>query len=101
MFLQYEYIVQQLTQQLGEALTQEVDNEMILSVAKDVARVLNLDFTKEQFSVEDLAKGMRVELEHKDVTKGDPIKTAKIALAHLRERPDYYTLLSKYVEKKK
>ena len=43
--------------------------------------------------------GLKVEREHKDVTKGDPIKTAKIALAHLKEVPDYYTKLKK-VEKK-
>jgi len=44
-------------------------------------------------------KGLRVETEHSDVTKGDPIKTAKIALAHLKEAPDYYTKLKK-VEKR-
>ena len=39
--------------------------------------------------------GMKVEMEHKDVTKGDPVTTAKIALAHLKEKPDYYTKLKK------
>lgn len=43
--------------------------------------------------------GMGVEMEHKDVTGGDRIMTAKIAAAHLREVPNYYTLLKKYVEK--
>jgi len=41
---------------------------------------------------------MKVELEHEDITKGDPIKTAKIVMAHLKEVPDYYTKLKK-VEK--
>lgn len=43
-------------------------------------------------------QGMKVELEHKDITKGDPVKTAKIVMAHLKEVPDYYTKLKK-VEK--
>jgi hypothetical protein len=40
---------------------------------------------------------MDVELEHgtqdadTDVTGDDPLMTGKIALAHLRELPDYYT----------
>ena len=38
---------------------------------------------------------MTSELEHRDVTRGDPLLSAKIALAHLRERPDYYDLLAK------
>jgi hypothetical protein len=39
--------------------------------------------------------GMEVEREHDDVTNGDKTMTAKIALAHLRELPDYYTRLKK------
>lgn len=46
-------------------------------------------------------KGINVEMEHKDVTNGNVITTAKIAAAHLTENPKYYTLLQKYVEKKK
>jgi len=48
-----------------------------------------------------LCMGMKVELEHgkvnpkTDVTGDDPIKTKKIALAHLNELPDYYTRLAK------
>ncbi len=45
--------------------------------------------------------GMNVEMEHQDVTNGNVVKTAKIAAAHLTEKPNYYTLLKKYVEKKK
>lgn len=43
--------------------------------------------------------GMKVELEHTDVTGGDQLQTAKIVLAHLAERDDYYTKLEEYVEK--
>ena len=42
-----------------------------------------------------LLKGLTVELEHIDVTNGDLLLTAKIALAHLRELPDYYDRLEK------
>lgn len=47
-----------------------------------------------------LGIGMEVELEHgrrdqlTNVTDDDPLLTAKIALAHLRELPDYYTRLA-------
>jgi hypothetical protein len=43
--------------------------------------------------------GMDVEYEHSshdpqtDVTHGDPILTGKIALAHMKEFPDYYERL--------
>lgn len=36
---------------------------------------------------------MDVEREHRDVTRGDPMKTGRIVLAHLREFPDYYARL--------
>jgi len=45
-----------------------------------------------------LLRGMNVELEHHDLTCGDPEDTGRIALSHLRERPDYYDRLEKYVE---
>ena len=45
--------------------------------------------------------GMNTELEHQDVTHGNVVKTAKIAAAHLKENPKYYSLLMKHVEKKK
>lgn len=44
--------------------------------------------------------GMNTELEHQDVTHGNVVKTAKIAAAHLKENPKYYSLLLKHVEKK-
>jgi len=45
--------------------------------------------------------GLNIELEHgkrnafTNVTNDDEILTAKIALAHLNEFPDYYTRLNK------
>jgi hypothetical protein len=61
--------------------------------------VIGLDTSSERFGVEQVRKGMEVELEHGtrfpdlDVTGDDPVITAKIALAHLREFPDYYERL--------
>ena len=59
-----------------------------------VANYLNIDFFK--FPFEDFKRGINIELEHgkenmtTDVTDNDLIKTAKIALAHLNEYPNYY-----------
>lgn len=53
------------------------------------------------FNIEQFRMGLEVELEHgladpvTNVTNNDLIMTAKIALAHLKEIPDYYTRLKK------
>lgn len=65
--------------------------------ALKVAKILKVKFQK--FDIKDFTVGMNIELEHKDVTGGDLILTGKIALAHLKENPNYYKLLLKYVEK--
>ncbi len=55
----------------------------------------------EKVDLEEFRLGLAVELEHgsrdpdTDVTQNDPLLTGKIALAHLKEFPDYYTRLSK------
>ena len=59
--------------------------------AKRVGDRLNVDWGIT--SLDEFTKGMNVEMEHKDVTRGSLIKTGRIALAHLREIPDYYTRL--------
>jgi hypothetical protein len=46
-----------------------------------------------------LREGMEIEREHRDVTKGGVLATAKIAAAHLCERKDYYKRIKKYVER--
>jgi hypothetical protein len=66
--------------------------------ARVAAMALNVDITKQKFTLRDLRNGMNVEREHFDITGCDPIFSGKIALAHLREKPNYYTLLRKYVE---
>jgi hypothetical protein len=64
------------------------------------ADTLGLDMDREAFDLETLRRGMNVELEHgrrspeTNVTNDDPVMTAKIALAHLREMPDYYEQLA-------
>lgn len=67
--------------------------------AVNALTTIGLDISSERFGVEQVRKGMDVELEHGkrfpdlDVTGNDPVITAKIALAHLREFPDYYERL--------
>jgi hypothetical protein len=69
--------------------------------AQEVATHLGLDFAEEPFSLEEFRQGMDVELEHgrrdaaTNVTGDDALTTGKIALAHLREIPDYYTRLAR------
>ena len=58
------------------------------------ASVLGIDFSK--FTREEFLDGINIELEHgvvepkTNVTNNDLIVTAKIALAHLNELPNYY-----------
>ena len=67
--------------------------------AQSIGNELGIDWTK--VSIKEFAMGINVELEHgsrdKDtnVTNNDPILTGKIAWAHLKEFPDYYTRLHK------
>ena len=69
-------------------------------VAAAAAEAIGLAFDEEAFDLEALRRGMTVELEHgrraaeTNVTDDDPVTTAKIALAHLRELPDYYDRLA-------
>jgi hypothetical protein len=64
------------------------------------ATEIGIDFSTTPFSIDEFCAGINVELEHgrrdpeTNVTGDDPILTGKIALAHLREMPDYYTRLA-------
>lgn len=73
----------------------EKQNKFSKQDAEKVAAEFKLDFP-----VEDILEGLNIELEHKDITGGDLEETAKIVIAHLKERPDYYKRLKKYVETK-
>ena len=74
------------------------------------AQILKIDFTK--FTKEEFLEGLNIEAEHgtispkTNVTNDNIISTAKIALAHLNEYPNYYNkeyglkTFEKFLEKK-
>lgn len=43
--------------------------------------------------------GIEMEKEHNDITHGDPKLINKLVMAHLKENPNYYSLVKKAVEK--
>jgi len=67
--------------------------------AQRVGAKIGVDWTR--FDLEQFRAGMDVEFEHgshdpqTDVTHDDPIVTGKIALAHMKEFPDYYERLER------
>lgn len=67
---------------------------------KELGESIGINWEEVNFKPEDLEKGYQVELEHgskyedTNVTGDDPEMTAKIALAHLNELPDYYDRLA-------
>ncbi|AAF11270.1 hypothetical protein E5E91_08800 [Deinococcus radiodurans R1 = ATCC 13939 = DSM 20539] len=67
--------------------------------ARRIGDQIGVDWDK--FDLEEFRRGLDVEFEHgshdpqTDVTHDDPVMTGKIALAHLKEFPDYYTRLEK------
>src|SRR5438552_4983488 len=67
--------------------------------ARRVGDEIGVDWAR--FELEQFRKGMDVEFEHgshdpqTDVTHDDPIVTGKIALAHMKEFPDYYERLER------
>ena len=75
--------------------------------ARLVGEQIGIDWASSPFDVEQFRRGMDVELEHgfhdllTNVTGDDPLVTGKIALAHLREFPDYYTRLEQMEEQAK
>lgn len=85
----------------------EVKKKFTLEDAIKIAKALKIDFSKEKFDLQQFLMGINVELEHgahdpqTNVTSDNPIITGKIALAHLKEIPNYYTLLAKLEEEAK
>ena len=73
--------------------------------ARRVGDALKVDWN--QIDLEQFRRGMDVEFEHgahdpqTDVTHDDPVVTGKIALAHLKEFPDYYVRLQRMEEEAK
>jgi hypothetical protein len=68
--------------------------------ARAIGERIGIDWDTDQVDLEQFRMGLIVELEHgaqdpqTDVTHDDEVITGKIALAHLREIPDYYTRLA-------
>jgi Protein of unknown function (DUF5661) len=75
--------------------------------ARRIGEEIGIEWDSAPFDVEQFRAGMEVELEHglhdltTNVTDDDPTVTAKIALAHLNEFPDYYTRLERMEEEAK
>lgn len=75
--------------------------------ARRVGAEIGIDWGASPFDVEQFHMGMEVELEHglhdlmTNVTDSDPVVTGKIALAHLKEFPDYYTRLARMEDEAK
>lgn len=73
------------------------DRRTTIEEARRVGDTIGVDW--DRFDPEEFRAGMDVELEHgshdpqTNVTDDDPIMTGKIALAHMKEFPDYYTRL--------
>lgn len=69
--------------------------------ARRIGTEIGIDWDTSPFDVDQFRAGLDVELEHgthdaqTNVSESDPIVTGKIALAHLKEFPDYYTRLKK------
>ena len=69
--------------------------------ARRIGGEIGIDWTTSPFDVEQFRMGLEVELEHgahdpeTNVTGDDPLLTGKIAWAHLKELPDYYTRLKR------
>jgi hypothetical protein len=76
--------------------------EITSEQAKKIGETLGINWSK--FNIQQFKKGMAVELEHgtrdpvTNVTNDDLLLTGKIALAHLKEFPDYYIRLEKMEE---
>ena len=68
--------------------------------AQRIGATLGIDWDTSPFDVEQYRMGLEVELEHgardpeTNVTDDDELTTGKIAWAHLKELPDYYTRLA-------
>lgn len=73
--------------------------EFSAAEAHELGQKIGIDWAR--VPAEEFRRGLSVELEHgahdpqTNVTNDDLVVTAKIALAHLKEFPDYYTRLAK------
>jgi hypothetical protein len=69
--------------------------------ARRIGEAIGIDWANVAFDLEQFRLGLAVELEHgahdseTNVTDDDALTTGKIAWAHLKELPDYYTRLAR------
>ena len=69
--------------------------------ARRIGEAIGIDWSSAPFDLDEFQAGLAVELEHgahdpeTNVTNDDELITGKIAWAHLKELPDYYTRLSR------
>lgn len=74
--------------------------QFTITDATRIGEEIGIDWTTSPFDAEQFLMGLHVELEHgahdpeTNVTDDDEIVTGKIAWAHLKELPDYYTRLA-------
>jgi hypothetical protein len=82
----------------------EPRHEFTAEEARRFGEEIGIDWASTSFDVDQFRIGMNVELEHglhdrhTNVSDDNPHVTAKIALAHLNEFPDYYTRLERMEE---
>ncbi len=80
--------------------TEFTEDEVALAAVR-----LKVDFTESPFNLAQFGKGMNIELEHglvnlrTNISDDDAAVTAKIALAHLRQLPDYYDRLEEMLRR--
>jgi hypothetical protein len=71
-----------------------------LDDARRIGEAIGIDWSASPFGAAEFLVGLHVELEHgahdpeTNVTDDDELVTGKIAWAHLKELPDYYTRLT-------
>ena len=89
------------TNKKGISIAKKMGRRYTLADAVMAGKKIGIDWKTSDFKASDLLVGMHYELEHgkvdktTNVTNDSKIKTAKIAWAHLKERPDYYVQLAK------
>ena len=82
-----------------EGVGMSEERRTTIEEARRVGDEIGVDW--DRFDLEQFRAGMDVEFEHgshdpqTDVTGDDPITTGKIALAHMKEFPDYYERLER------
>jgi hypothetical protein len=83
-----------------KSFRQHLSESFTKSSAKELGDKLSVNW--EKVDLDEFTKGLSVEKEHDDGGKLDVVSSnldlAKIVLAHLKERPDYYTKLKSVEE---